>query len=82
MEMVIHLANGESVRTLKQVVRLCYGFDGFEAEDEFLAIAMDAKFDVILGMPWLRRHRPVIDWLNNSVDVNAVRARLEATPSR
>ncbi|DBA00636.1 TPA: hypothetical protein N0F65_003565 [Lagenidium giganteum] len=61
--MVIRLANGEFVRTPKQVVRLRYGFDGFEVEDEFLAIAMDTKFDVIPGMPWLRRPRPVIDWL-------------------
>ncbi|DBA04542.1 TPA: hypothetical protein N0F65_011090 [Lagenidium giganteum] len=28
---------------------------------------MDKKFDCILGMPWLQRHRPEIDWVNRSI---------------
>lgn len=61
IEMVVRLAGGKSVRTPKRVMRLQYGFDSFQVENVFLAIDMDDKLDVILGMLWPPRHRPVID---------------------
>jgi hypothetical protein len=28
---------------------------------------LDDRFDVILGMSWLIRHQPIIDWANQSL---------------
>uniref|UniRef100_A0AAV1T7K0 Polyprotein n=1 Tax=Peronospora matthiolae TaxID=2874970 RepID=A0AAV1T7K0_9STRA len=42
-------------------------FDGFRSNDNFLVIEMNCAFDCILGMPWLARYKPQIDWLARSV---------------
>ena len=82
----LRLANGKSVVVPKRTVRLDYGFDSFTGKDVFLAIEMDEKFDCILGMPWLMRHRPEIDWLNRSItslrtiDIDEVRSHLKKEP--
>ncbi|KAE9106434.1 hypothetical protein PF010_g12630 [Phytophthora fragariae] len=30
--------------------------------DELIVLDLDDKFEIVLGMPWLARHDPVIDW--------------------
>ncbi|EGZ18259.1 hypothetical protein PHYSODRAFT_499075, partial [Phytophthora sojae] len=30
--------------------------------ETFIVLDLDDKFDIVLGMPWLARHDPVIDW--------------------
>uniref|UniRef100_H3GKL0 Reverse transcriptase n=1 Tax=Phytophthora ramorum TaxID=164328 RepID=H3GKL0_PHYRM len=41
----------------------------FEKEfvDELIVLELDDKFDMVLGMPWLARHDPVIDWTKRTI---------------
>ncbi|DAZ98562.1 TPA: hypothetical protein N0F65_005746 [Lagenidium giganteum] len=71
VQLAVRLADGSTLRAPKRSVLLKYGFDGFRSTDEFLELVMDDKFDVILGMPWLMRHQPKIDWLHRSVTPKA-----------
>ncbi|KAF1313214.1 reverse transcriptase, partial [Globisporangium splendens] len=66
--MVIRLANGSTVKMPKRVVRLAMKCEDFRGEDEFILLDLDDKFDIILGMPWLKRYQPSIDWMKISVD--------------
>jgi hypothetical protein len=36
-----------------------------------LAIIPLVGYDVILGIPWLQRHNPSIDWASYSISVNS-----------
>ncbi len=65
--MVLRLADGKSIKMPKLVASLRYQLHGISVKDEFYAIDMDERFDCILGMPWLTRHRPEIDWQNRSI---------------
>ncbi|KAE9295901.1 hypothetical protein PF008_g24154 [Phytophthora fragariae] len=42
-------------------------FDGFHSNDNFIVFDMNYAFDCILGIPWLVRYQPQIDWLARSV---------------
>ncbi|KAF1313843.1 reverse transcriptase, partial [Globisporangium splendens] len=66
--MIIRLANGSTVKMPKRVVRLAMKCEDFRGEDEFILLDLDDKFDLILGMPWLKRYQPSIDWMKISVD--------------
>ncbi|KAF1314568.1 putative retroelement, partial [Globisporangium splendens] len=66
--MIIRLANGSTVKMPKRVVRLAMKCEDFRGEDEFILLDLDDKFDIILGMPWLKRYQPSIDWMKISVD--------------
>ncbi|KAF1318387.1 putative retroelement, partial [Globisporangium splendens] len=66
--MIVRLANGSTVKMPKRVVRLAIKCEDFRGEDEFILLDLDDKFDLILGMPWLKRYQPSIDWMKISVD--------------
>ncbi|KAF1318886.1 reverse transcriptase, partial [Globisporangium splendens] len=66
--MIVRLANGSTVKMPKRVVRLVMKCEDFRGEDEFILLDLDDKFDLILGMPWLKRYQPSIDWMKISVD--------------
>ncbi|KAG3017969.1 hypothetical protein PC121_g18479 [Phytophthora cactorum] len=66
-EVAVKLADGKSRRVARCEITLPYTFDGFRSEDDFLVIDMNYAFDCILGMPWLSRYQPAIDWLARSV---------------
>ncbi|KAF1317587.1 reverse transcriptase, partial [Globisporangium splendens] len=68
--MVIRLANGSTVKMPKRVVRLAMKCEDFRGEDEFILLDLDDKFDLILGMPWLKRYQPSIDWLKVKISVD------------
>ncbi|KAF1331689.1 Pol protein, partial [Globisporangium splendens] len=55
------------------VVRLAIECEDFRGEDEFILLDLDDKFDVILGMPWLKRYQPSIDWMNMKISVGKLR---------
>ncbi|GMF54756.1 unnamed protein product [Phytophthora fragariaefolia] len=61
---------------------LSYTFDGFHSCDDFIVLEMNYALDCILGIPWLARYQPQIDWLARSVmrrqdfDVSVVLTRL------
>ena len=69
-EMVVRLANGTTVKMPKRVLRLAIGFEDFRGEDEFILLDLDDKFDIILGMPWLKRYQPRIDWMKMKISVD------------
>ncbi|KAF1318425.1 Pol protein, partial [Globisporangium splendens] len=69
-EMIVRLANGSKVTMPKRVLRMAIECDDFRGEDEFIALDLDDKFDLILGMPWLRRYQPSIDWKKKKISVD------------
>ncbi|KAE8959933.1 hypothetical protein PF011_g30268 [Phytophthora fragariae] len=87
-EIVVKLADGKIHRAPRRAVSLAYAFDGFSTNDDFLVIELNYAFDCILGMPWLARYQPEIDWLARSVrrrvgyDVSEVFTHLLVAPSR
>ncbi|KAE8988968.1 hypothetical protein PR002_g21593 [Phytophthora rubi] len=87
-EIVVKLADGKPHRAPRRVVSLAYAFDGFSTNDDFFVIELNYAFDCILGMPWLARYQPEIDWLARSVgrrvgyDVSEVFTHLLVAPSR
>ncbi|KAE9187876.1 hypothetical protein PF004_g22667 [Phytophthora fragariae] len=87
-EIVVKLADGKPHRAPRRAVSLAYAFDGFSTNVEFLVIELNYTFDCILGMPWLARYQPDIDWLARSVrrrvgyDVSEVLTHLLVAPSR
>ncbi|KAF1313537.1 reverse transcriptase, partial [Globisporangium splendens] len=68
--MIIRLANGSTVKMPKRVVRLAMKCEDFRGEDEFILLDLDDKFDLILGMPWLKRYQPSIDWMKMKISVD------------
>ncbi|RKH75572.1 hypothetical protein D7Y13_44660, partial [Corallococcus praedator] len=64
----VRLATGATVTIPKRVVRTRFELDELSFEDEYIAHDLDDKFDVILGIPWMSKHQPTIDWVNLSID--------------
>ncbi|KAE9202003.1 hypothetical protein PF004_g18553 [Phytophthora fragariae] len=87
-EIVVKLADCKPHRAPRRAVSLAYAFDGFSTNDDFLVIELNYAFDCILGMPWLARYQPEIDWLARYVrrrvgyDVSEVFTHLLVAPSR
>ncbi|KAF1324811.1 reverse transcriptase, partial [Globisporangium splendens] len=48
-------------------------WEDFRGEDEFILLDLDDEFDIILGMPWLKRYQPSIDWMNMKISVDKSR---------
>ncbi|KAF1318417.1 reverse transcriptase, partial [Globisporangium splendens] len=71
--MIVRLANGSTVKMPKRVVRLAIKCEDFRGEDELILLDLDDKFDIILGMPWLKRYQPSIDWMNMKISVDKSR---------
>ncbi|KAF1334824.1 Pol protein, partial [Globisporangium splendens] len=71
--MIVRLANGSTVKMPKRVVRLAIKCEDFRGEDEFILLDLDDKFGIILGMPWLKRYQPSIDWMNTKISVGKSR---------
>ncbi|KAE8996977.1 hypothetical protein PR001_g19709 [Phytophthora rubi] len=63
----VRLATGVVVRTEKRVVRVRFSYRDKKFVDEFIVPDLDDKFDMVLGMPWLARHDPVIDWTKRTI---------------
>ncbi|KAE9267112.1 hypothetical protein PF001_g30215 [Phytophthora fragariae] len=63
----VRLATGVVVRTEKRVVRVHFSYREKKFVDELIVLDLDDKFDMVLGMPWLARHDPVIDWTKRTV---------------
>ena len=63
----VRLATGTVVTTPKILVDLRMKFEDFDAVETCMVLDMDARYDVILGMPWLMRHQPWIDWRTKSI---------------
>ncbi|OWZ22743.1 polyprotein [Phytophthora megakarya] len=66
-EVEVKLEDDKTHRVARREVSLSYTFDGFRTNDDFLVIEMNYAFDCILGIPWIARYQPEIDWLARSV---------------
>ncbi|POM75560.1 Gag protein, partial [Phytophthora palmivora] len=62
----VRLAGGTVVNVPGVRMDLAVRFDDFEGAEAFLALDMD-KYDLILGMPWLEKHEPWIDWRGKAI---------------
>lgn len=66
-KLIVRLANGSTIDIPKRYVKLYVTCEGFASDESFIVIDLDERFDIILGMPWMTRHRPLIDWDNGSI---------------
>ena len=65
--MSVRLATGSIVSTQKVILPLAVKFDEFESIEPFIVLDMDDRYDLILGMPWLVKHEPWIDWRSRTI---------------
>ncbi|GMF64180.1 unnamed protein product [Phytophthora fragariaefolia] len=63
----VRLATGVIVRSEKCVVRVHFSYREKKFVDELIVLDLDDKFDMVLGIPWLARHAPVIDWAKRTI---------------
>ncbi|GMF27276.1 unnamed protein product [Phytophthora fragariaefolia] len=63
----VRLATGSIVSTRKVTIRLSVKFDDFNSVEPFIVLGMDDRYDLILGMPWLAKHEPWIDWRSRTI---------------
>ncbi|KAG3195847.1 hypothetical protein PC128_g8153 [Phytophthora cactorum] len=45
---------------------LAVKLEDFDSSEQFTVLEMD-KYDLILGMPWLEKHEPWIDWRGKAI---------------
>ena len=69
--MTVRLATGASITVMKRVVKVHYTLKEKQYDDDFIVLDLDDKFDVILGLPWLRKYEPRISWQHRSVKMPA-----------
>ncbi|GMF60064.1 unnamed protein product [Phytophthora fragariaefolia] len=58
----VRLAKGTSDTVPKVPGDLGVTFLDFDSVERCLVLDLNARYDLILGMPWLERHEPWIDW--------------------
>ncbi|GMF42853.1 unnamed protein product [Phytophthora fragariaefolia] len=63
----VRLATGSIVSTRKVTISLKVKFDDFDSAEPFIVLDMDDRYDLILGMPWLAKHKPWIDWRSRTI---------------
>ncbi|POM74729.1 Pol protein, partial [Phytophthora palmivora] len=62
----VRLADGTVVNVPGVRMDLAVKFEDFDSTESFLVLDMD-KYDLILGMPWLEKHEPWIDWRGKTI---------------
>ena len=67
----MRLATGASITVMKRVVKFHYTLRDLQYDDDFIVLDLDDKFDVILGLPWLRKYERRISWQHRSVKMPA-----------
>jgi len=63
----VKLANGSVVIAPRVVVELAPAFAGFDAVESFYVMDLDDRYDLILGISWLSKHEPWIDWKRKTI---------------
>jgi predicted aspartyl protease len=63
----VKMADGATTTTKKVQLDLQIKFLDFKGTESFFVIDLDERYDLILGMPWLRKHQPWIDWSDQVV---------------
>ena len=63
----VRLATGTLVSAPKVPVNLGVKFFDFDSMERCLVLDLDSRYDRILGMDWLERHDPWIDWRSKTL---------------
>ncbi|ETO72896.1 hypothetical protein F444_11123 [Phytophthora nicotianae P1976] len=66
-EISVRLATGTLVTVSKVSVDLNVKFLDFDSVERCLVLELDLRYDLILGMAWLERHEPWIDWKSKTL---------------
>ncbi|GMF48379.1 unnamed protein product [Phytophthora fragariaefolia] len=83
----VRLATGTRVTAPKAPLGLGVKFLDFDSVERCLALDLDARYVLILGMAWLERHEPWIDWRSKNLGAtyfspSGALARHEPTSAR
>ncbi len=87
-DLQLELPNGEigMIEVLPRTVELRMG-QQYKQSTEWKVVRL-ARYDLILGMPWLKEYNPIIDWRSHTLTTstwkiwgNRVRSRKEKIPS-
>ncbi|GMF41096.1 unnamed protein product [Phytophthora fragariaefolia] len=62
----VRLANESLVEVPMGLMDLSFKFEDFDSTERFIILKMD-NYDLTLGMPWLERHEPWIDWRGKAI---------------
>ncbi|KAG4037513.1 hypothetical protein PC123_g26923 [Phytophthora cactorum] len=60
------LADGKVITVPRIHMDLAVKFEDFDSSEQFTVLEMD-KYALILGMPWLEKHEPWIDWRGKAI---------------
>ncbi|KAK1930425.1 Retrotransposon-derived protein PEG10 [Phytophthora citrophthora] len=63
----VRLATGVRVTVAKVPMDLRLKFLDFDSVERCLVLDLDSRYDLILGMAWLERHEPWIDWRSKTL---------------
>ncbi|GMF54524.1 unnamed protein product [Phytophthora fragariaefolia] len=63
---LVRLANGSLVEVPRVLMDLSAKFENFESTERFIVLEMD-KYDLNLGLSWLEKHEPWIDWRGKAI---------------
>ena len=66
-QIAVRLATGVTVKAQESLIDLRVKFSDFSCVEEFHVLDMDARYDLILGIKWLARHQPWIDWRTRTI---------------
>ena len=66
-DMTVRLADGSLMKIPRRIFRLRIQFLDFNSSEELIELPLSSQYDIILGMPWLERHQPWIDWKTKEV---------------
>ena len=70
MRLTVRLATGASILVMKSVVGFHYTLEDLQYNDDFIVLDLEDKFDVILGLLWLRRYEPRVSWQHRIVKMH------------
>lgn len=64
----VEFANGDR-GSVTQAARILGRIDGHYLSLQTLVIDLPNGYDIVLGMPWLHRYNPQIDWLRSTIKI-------------
>ena len=68
---MVSLTTGASIAVMKHVVGFHYTLEDLQYNDDIIVLDLDDKFDIILGLPWLRRYEQTVSWQHRTVKMPA-----------
>ncbi|KAG9415663.1 hypothetical protein AC1031_000046, partial [Aphanomyces cochlioides] len=61
------MADGKVIVTPRILITLRTRVGPFEADEDYYVIDQDERWDLILGMRWLEKHQPLINWTSKTM---------------